>query len=112
MNRSVEGTVGAGTQGPLRRDSASLTPSGGERVVPLMIWDSDVQLGDTPGTRIFLGIHGQVELGSEPTIDLGTGSLGYTVTTGEHLPLGGGALTVRRSPTFFFGPRLGVIAGF
>ena len=112
VSRSVDGTVDAGAQGTLRRDSATLKPSGGERVVPLMVWDSDVQLGDTPGMRIFLGIHGQVELGSEPTIDLGTGSLGYTVTTGEHLPLGGGALTVRRSPTFFFGPRVGVITGF
>jgi hypothetical protein len=111
VNRSVEAISDAGAQNILRRDSATLTPSGGGRAVPLLIWDSDLQLGDTPGTRIFLGIHGQVELGSEPTIDLGTGNLGYTAT-GEHLPLGGGALTVRRGPTFFFGPRLGVVTGF
>jgi hypothetical protein len=76
------------------------------------VWDSDIQVGDTPGTRIFLGVHGQVELGSEPSINLGSGSLGYVATSGAHLPLGGGTMTVRRSPAFFFGPRLGVVTGF
>jgi hypothetical protein len=112
VNRRVEGSEDAATAGTLRKDSVTLTPTGGNRAVPLIIWDSDIQLGDTPGTRIFLGIHGQIELGSEPTIDLGRSSLGYVATTGEHLPLGGGSLTVRRSPAFFFGPRLGIITGF
>ena len=113
VNRKVDANEGYTPNGNItRRDSASLTPSGAGRAVPLIIWDSDVQLGDTPGTRISLGIRGQVELGSEPTIDLGSGSLGFDNTTGEHMPLGGGALTVRRSPAFFVGPRLAVITGF
>lgn len=112
VNRRVEAIEGAGTPSILRKDGVTLTPSGGDRAVPLLVWDSDIQLGDTPGTRIFLGIHGQLELGSEPTVNLGSGSLGYVATTGEHLPLGGGSMTPRRSPAIFFGPRLGIITGF
>ena len=113
VHRKVDATEMTPTGGIVRRDNTSLTPSGADRAVGLLIWDSDVQLGDTPGTRIFLGIRGQVELGSDPTIDLGSSNLGFTDDAiGTHLPLGGGALTIRRSPAFFIGPRLGVITGF
>jgi hypothetical protein len=112
VHRKVDATEMTPTGGIVRRDNTSMTPSGADRAVALLIWDSDVQLGDTPGTRIFLGIRGQVELGSEPTMDLGSGNLGFSEATGDHLPLGGGAMTVRRNPAFFVGPRLGVITGF
>ncbi len=112
VNRRVEGIENGGSPGVLRRAAVPLPPGGGERAVPLLVWDADVQLGDTPGTRIFLGIHGQLELGSEPTIDLGRSDLGYVATTGEPIPLGGGSLTARRSPAVFFGPRLGIVTGF
>jgi hypothetical protein len=112
VNRRADGIEDNGASGTLRKDEVTLTPSGGDRAVGLLVWDSDIQVGDTPGTRIFLGVHGQVELGSEPSINLGSGSLGYVATSGAHLPLGGGTMTVRRSPAFFFGPRLGVVTGF
>jgi len=111
LHRKVE-TTGSSTPGAvLRRDNASNWTAGGGRVVPLFIWDSEIQLGDTPGTRAFLGIHSQIEIGSEPAVTPGVGTLGFDVARGDPLPLGAGPIEIRRSPAFYIGPRFGIITG-
>ncbi len=111
LHRKVE-TIGSSTQGTvLRRDNASNFTGGGGSVMPIFIWDSEIQLGDTPGTRAFLGIHSQIEIGSEPTVTPGGSTLGFDVTRGDPLPLGSGPIEIRRSPAFYIGPRFGIITG-
>jgi hypothetical protein len=111
LHRSVE-TTGSSTPGAvLRKDNTSHWNAGGGSVLPMFIWDSEIQLGDTPGTRAFLGIHSQIEFGSQPTVSPGAGTLGFNVTSGDPLPLGSGPIEVRRSPAFYIGPRFGVTTG-
>ncbi len=111
ISRHVEATAIATPGSILRRDSKTLTTSGDSRVVPMFTWDSDIQLGDTPGTRVFLGIHAQVEAGSQPQVIPGTGNLGFDQTSGQGVPFGAGSLEIRRSPAFYFGPRFGLAMG-
>ncbi len=111
LHRSVE-TTGSSTPGAVvRRDKASNWTAGGGSVLPMFIWDSEIQLGDTPGTRAFLGIHSQIEFGAQPAVSPGSGSLGFDVASGDPLPLGSGPIDIRRSPAFYIGPRFGVITG-
>lgn len=111
LQRKVD-TTGSSTSGSvLRKDSNSYFTSGDGRVIPMFVWDSDLQLGDTPGTRVFLGIHSQVEFGSEPQITPLNSNLGFDATSGNALPLGSGPVEIRRSPAFFIGPRFGVVIG-
>ena len=111
LQRKAE-TTGSATPGSVvRRDNVSQWTGGDGKVVPMFIWDSELQVGDTPGTRVFLGIHSQVEFGSEPPVTQQPGRLGFDASTGAPVPLGSGSLEVRRSPAFYIGPRFGVVTG-
>ena len=111
LHRKAE-TTGSSTQSSVvRRDNVSHWTGGGGKVVPMFIWDSELELGDTPGTRAFLGIHAQVEFGAEPPVTPDNVNLGFDASSGSAVPLGSGSLEIRRSPAFFIGPRFGVVTG-
>ena len=95
----------------VRKDEKSEWTGGEGKVMPLFVWDSEIQLGPTTGTRIFLGIHSQVELGSEPQLSRSASTLGFDASTGSPIPLGTGPIDIRRSPAFYIGPRFGVVTG-
>jgi hypothetical protein len=111
LHRKVETQGGSSSGAVLRRDNKSDWTGGSGKTVPMFIWDSEIQLGPTPGTRIFLGIHSQIEFGSEPPVTPAAGTLGFDAASGNALPLGAGPIDVRRSPAFYVGPRFGVVTG-
>jgi len=111
LHRKVEAEATANSSTIVRKDEKSGFIGGEGKTVPLFIWDSEIQLGPTPGTRIFLGIHSQIELGSEPAVTPASNSLGFDGSTGNPLPLGAGPIDLRRSPAFYIGPRFGVVTG-
>jgi hypothetical protein len=80
-------------------------------VVPLLVWDADLELGGTPGLRFLLGLHCQLELGAAPSTYVGNTALGYDAQTFSRVPVGGGNLQVWGNTNFFIGPRLGIGMG-
>ena len=112
LHRKVE-TTGSSTQGSvLRRDNKSEWTGGDGKAVPMFIWDSEIQVGETPGTRAFLGVHSQIEFGSESPVTPAGGNLGFDANSGLAVPLGSGPLEIRRSPAFYIGPRFGIVTGY
>ena len=111
LQRNVETQGSSAVGAVLRRDNKSEWTAGGGKTVPVFIWNSEIQLGQTPGTRVFLGIHAQVEMGSEPPLTPAAGSLGFDSASGNAIPLGAGTIAVRHSPAFTVGPRFGVVTG-
>jgi len=111
VHRKIEAEVIANSSTIVRKDEKSGFIGGEGKTVPLFIWDSEIQLGPTPGTRIFLGIHSQIELGSEPKVTPASSSLGFEGSTGNPLALGAGPIDLRHSPAFYIGPRFGVVTG-
>jgi hypothetical protein len=81
---------------------------GGSRFLPIVIWDVDVEVGNTPGLRFLFGLHCQLELGAGPSTNVGGSALGYNAQTLSRLPTGGGDIQVWGSPSFFIGPRIGL----
>jgi hypothetical protein len=81
---------------------------GASRFLPILIWDVDVEVGNTPGLRFLFGLHCQLELGAGPRTNVGQAALGYNAQTLARLPTGGGDVQIWGSPSFFVGPRIGL----
>ena len=94
----------------LRQDVVVFWKSSPARVLPIIVWDAEVELGDTPGTRFMLGIHSQIELGEGTDVATGSGTFGRD-TTGSGIAVGGGNVRAWGSPAFMIGPKLGLIVG-
>jgi hypothetical protein len=111
LGREVDARPVSSPDSVWRRDVITTWTGGGSRLVPLLVWEADVELGDTPGRRLFIGLNCQLEFGSNPFINPGNGRLGVDTATGQALPLGGGSIEVRRGPVFYLGPKLGLVVG-
>jgi hypothetical protein len=110
IGRTLEGISSDARDGMLREEVHVVWTRGGTRTLPILIWDADIELGDTPGTRFTLGLHSQLELGESRSVNVGSGTLGRN-PDGSVIPFGGGEMRSWGSPNFFIGPKLGLIVG-
>jgi hypothetical protein len=111
IGRTMDAIPSNVQDGKLRKDLVVIWTSGSARVLPMLIWDAEVELGDTPGTRVALGIHSQVEFGDSPNVNAGNGTFGTNLSDGSRIPLGGGDVRPWGSPNFLIGPKVGLIIG-
>jgi hypothetical protein len=111
IGRTLDASAVATQDTILRKDAVATWQGGESRVLPLLTWDADVEFGATPGTRLLVGLHCQLELGSAPSVAVGSGTLGTNLADGSRLPVGGGNVQVWGSPTFLIGPKIGLAIG-
>jgi hypothetical protein len=111
VGRTMDPIPSNAQDGILRKDLVVIWTHVSARILPIIVWDADVELGDRPGTRLLLGIHSQIEFGNSPSVNAGSGSFGSSLTDGSRIPLGGGDVRAWGSPNFLIGPKVGLIIG-
>jgi hypothetical protein len=111
VGRTMDAIPSNVQDGKLRKDLVVVWSSGSARILPILIWDAEVELGDTPGTRLLLGLHSQIEFGESSNVNAGSGTFGTNLADGSRIPLGGGDVRPWGSPNFMIGPKVGLIIG-
>jgi len=111
VGRSLEALPSNTQDGIVRVDAVAIWQGSSAWLLPIFVWDADIELGDTPGTRLILGIHSQIEFGKGPNVNAGSGGFGYRAVDQSRIPFGGGDVRPWGSPAFLVGPKIGLIIG-